>query len=103
MYDSAERAERCAAAPVEPEEIPPGTIVDVPGQDAAATGPGLVRNSYLLGLDDPRGAAHARIYRASFIWGRADFRAGELVVRGPATEAEWRAEIENRETTNEER
>jgi hypothetical protein len=53
-----------------------------------------VRTSYLLGLADPRGPAHARIYRASFLWGRADFRYGELTVRGPATEAEWRAEIE---------
>jgi hypothetical protein len=98
MYDSAERAAACAAVAPEPEEIPPGTIVEVSQEHAAATGPGYVRKSYLLGLDDPRGPAHARIYRASFVWGSADFRMGELAVRGPATEAEWRAEIETHST-----
>jgi hypothetical protein len=95
LYASAERAEQCAAVAPEPEKIPPGTIVEVSEEHAAATGPGYVRKSFLLGLDDPRGPVHARIYRASFVWGSADFRMGELAVRGPATEAEWRAEIEN--------
>jgi hypothetical protein len=98
MYDSAERAELCAAVAPEPEQIPRGTIVEVSEAHAAATGPGYVRKSFLLGLDDPRGPVHARIYRASFIWGSADFRLGELTVRGPATEAEWSAEIENHST-----
>jgi hypothetical protein len=96
MYDSSERAAQCAAVAPEPERIAPNTIVEVPEPDAATTGPGLVRRSYLLGLDDPRGPAHARLYRASFLWGSADFRFGDLAVRGPSTEAEWRAEIEKR-------
>jgi len=96
IYRTADEASRCERAPVEPERISPGTIVEVSPEDAPATGPGYVRTSYLLGLDDPRGPAHTRMYRASFLWGRADFRFGELSVRGPATEAEWRAEIEGR-------
>ena len=58
------------------------------------TGLGWVRKSFLLGLDDPRGQAHLRLYRASFLWGRADLIASDLEPLGPATEAEWRAAVE---------
>jgi hypothetical protein len=93
VYDDEERAARCAAVRAEPEEIAPGTLVEVRGA-APATGPGLIARSFLLGLDDPRGEAHTRFYRANFLWGRADLRAADLIARGPATEAEWRAAVE---------
>src|SRR6185369_5620177 len=93
QYDSAERAARCAAIAARPEEIPPRTLVEARGAHSA-TGPGWVTRSFLIGLDDPRGEAHSRLYRTSFIWGRADLTAADLIVRGPATEAEWRAAVE---------
>jgi hypothetical protein len=49
--------------------------------------------SYLLGLDDPRGEAHVRIYRASFLWGRADFKVDEFESLGEVSEAEWREAV----------
>jgi hypothetical protein len=94
VYASEDDARRCGALPVPPEELGPGTLVEAKGA-AAETGPGLVGGSYLLGLGDPRGEAHTRLYRVSFIWGRADFRAADLVARGHATEAEWRALVES--------
>ena len=92
MYASAEEAARCALVPAPPEEIPPGTLVEAAGA-APETGPGYLTRSFLIGLDDPRGPAHTRFYRVSFLWGRADFRAEELVSHGPATEAEWREAV----------
>ena len=89
VYESAEEAGRCALAPAPPEAIPPGTLVEAAGA-AAETGAGYLTRSFLIGLDDPRGPAHTRLYRVNFLWGRADFRAEELVSHGPATEAEWR-------------
>src|SRR5689334_9654550 len=94
IYTDAEQALACEAVAPDPEVIPPDTLVEVV-DGAAETGPGQVTRSFLLGLGDPRGAAHSRFYRARFLWGTADFRAGDLRSLGPATEAEWREAVEN--------
>ena len=99
VYDAADRAARCASVPPAPEEVPAGTLVEARGA-ARATGPGLVRGSFLLGLEDPRGATHARLYRTSFIWGRADLGVDEIDVKRPATEAEWREAVETFDPTD---
>jgi hypothetical protein len=92
VYTDRDLAGACEVFPAEPETIAPGTLVRA--RDAGpATGLGWVTKSFLLGLDDPRGQAHIRLYRASFLWGRADLRYYELESLGPATEAEWRAAI----------
>jgi hypothetical protein len=90
FYDDPETARACAAAPAEPEEIAVGALVEVTGEQC---GPGWVVSSFLLGVGDPRGATHERLYRARFLWGQADFHRGQLLDRGPATEAEWRAAL----------
>lgn len=92
IYESQEEAARCAAVPAPPEEIPPGTLVEA--RDAAPeTGAGYLTRSFLVGLDDPRAPVHTRFYRVSFLWGRADFRAEEIVSHGPTTEDEWRQAV----------
>jgi hypothetical protein len=93
IYPREEEARQCEAFAVRPEEIPARTLVEARGA-APETGLGLVTGSFLLGLGDPRGEAHTRLFRVNFIWGRADFRAEDLIPRGPATEAEWRALVE---------
>ena len=93
VYTDRDRAGACEVFPAEPETIAPGTLVRA-REAGPATGLGWVTKSYLLGLDDPRGQAHIRLYRASFLWGRADLRDNELEALGPATEAEWRAAVE---------
>ena len=93
IYTDRDLAGACEVFPAEPDEIPPGTLVRA-REGGAGTGLGRVTTSYLLGLEDPRGQAHIRLYRASFLWGRADFRASDLESLGPATEAEWRAAVE---------
>ena len=70
------------------ETLVRGTLVR-PVAAGEGTGLGWVTGSFLLGLEDPRGEAHVRFYRASFLWGRADFRAGDLESLGPATQSEW--------------
>jgi hypothetical protein len=96
VYTDRDRAGACEAFPAEPEEIAPGTLVRA-REAGPATGLGWLKRSYLLGLDDPRGQAHIRLYRAAFLWGSADFRVGELEPLGPASEAEWRAAVERGE------
>jgi hypothetical protein len=93
VYSDRDLAGACEVFPAEPETIPPGTLVRA-REGGPGTGLGWVKKSYLLGLEDPRGQAHIRLYRASFLWGSADFRAGDLEPLGPATEAEWRAAVE---------
>lgn len=93
MYTSRDLATACEAHEVEPETIERGTLVR-PRGTGPGTGLGWVRRSFLIGMDDPRGPAHTRFYRANFLWGSADFRAGDLESLGPATEAEWRAAVE---------
>lgn len=99
VYAGAEEADRCAAFAPAPVRLEPGTLVAARGA-AGATGPGLVRGSFLLGLGDERGEPHARFYRVAFIWGRADLPAEALEDRGPATEAEWRAAVEAHDPTS---
>ena len=93
VYTERDLAASCELFPAEPETIAPGTLVRA-REAGPGTGLGWVTASFLLGLDDPRGQAHIRLYRASFLWGRADFREYELEPLGPATEAEWRAAVE---------
>ena len=93
VYSDRDLAGACEVFPAEPETIAPGTLVRA-REAGPATGLGRVASSFLLGLEDPRGQAHIRLYRASFLWGRADFRESELESLGPATEAEWRAAVE---------
>ena len=93
VYSDRDLAGACEVFPAEPETIPPRTLVRA-RHGGPGTGLGYVTKSFLLGLEDPRGQAHIRLYRANFLWGRADFRAGELEPLGPATEAEWRAAVE---------
>jgi len=93
VYADRDLAGTCEVFPAEPETIAPGTLVRA-REGGAGTGLGWVTKSFLLGLDDPRGQAHLRLYRASFLWGRADFREQDLEPLGPATEAEWRAAVE---------
>jgi len=93
VYDDRDLAGACEVFPAEAETIAPGTLVRA-REAGPATGLGRVTGSFLLGLEDPRGPAHIRLYRASFLWGRADFRAPELEPLGPATDAEWRAAVE---------
>ena len=92
VYTDRDRAVVCESFPVEPEAIAPGCLVRAV-EGGPGTGLGRTSGSFLLGLDDPRGEAHIRLYRASFLWGRADFRASELESLGPATDAEWRAAV----------
>lgn len=77
VYPDPADAVRCRAFPAEADELARGTLVRVRAA-GAGTGLGWVRGSFLLGLDDPRGAPHTRFYRANFLWGRADFRIGDL-------------------------
>jgi len=93
VYSDRDRAVVCESIPAEPETIAAGSMVRA-REGGAGTGLGRTTGSFLLGLDDSRGEAHIRLYRASFLWGRADFRASELESLGPATEAEWRAAVE---------
>ncbi len=93
VYTDRDLAGACEVFPAEPETIPAGTLVRAKS-GGAGTGLGWLTKSFLLGLDDPRGQAHIRLYRANFLWGRADFRADDLEPLGPATEAEWRAAVE---------
>lgn len=93
VYTDRDLAGACEVFPAEPDAIPAGTLVRA-REAGPGTGLGRVTASFLLGLDDPRGQAHIRLYRASFLWGRADFRVHELEPLGPATEAEWRAAVE---------
>lgn len=93
VYPDSAQAQTCESFPVEPETVQPGTMIRV-GNASAHAGPGLVSTSFVLGLDDPRGEAHTRYYRASFLWGRADFRLDEFEVVGPATHQEWREAVE---------
>src|SRR5512145_2726919 len=92
VYPDQAVADRCASAPAEAESIVRGTLVR-PVAAGAGTGLGWVTGSFLLGLDDPRGDAHTRLYRANFLWGRADFRLGELESLGEVTEAAWREAV----------
>lgn len=92
IYADATEAVRCASTAEESESICRGTLVR-PVAAGAGTGLGWVTGSYLLGLDDPRGEAHVRHYRANFLWGRADFRLGELESLGVVSEAEWREAV----------
>ena len=92
VYPAKETADRCASSPTEPEMLEKGTLVR-PVAAGEGTGVGWLTGSYLLGLDDPRGEAHTRVYRANFLWGRADFRLGELESLGVVTEAEWREAV----------
>ena len=96
VYTDRDLAGRCEVFPAEPETIAPGTLVRA-REGGTGTGLGWVRKSFLLGLEDPRGPVHLRLYRASFLWGRADLRAADLEPLGPATEAEWRAAVERGE------
>lgn len=92
VYPDQGVAERCEAIVAETEVHVRGTLVR-PVDAGEGTGLGWVTGSYLLGLDDPRGDAHVRLYRASFLWGRADFRVGEIESLGVVTEAEWREAV----------
>jgi len=92
VYMDRDRALACESIPVEEEAIPAGMLVRAVGA-GANTGLGRTTASFLLGLDDPRGQVHIRLYRASFLWGRADFRREELEVLRPATDEEWRAAV----------
>ena len=92
VYVWPDDAARCAAVPAEPEILTSGRMVEA--RDAAPqTGAGYLTGSFLIGLDDPRGEAHIRFYRVSFLWGRADFRINEIIDHGPATESEWRTAV----------
>ena len=93
IYTDRDLAGACEVFPAEADEIPAGTLVCA-REGGPGTGLGRVTTSFLLGLEDPRGQAHIRLDRASFLWGRADFRASQLESLGPATEAEWRAAVE---------
>jgi hypothetical protein len=92
VYSAKEVAEPCESTPAEPETLARGTLVR-PVAAGEGTGLGWVTGSFLLGLDDPRGEAHVRFYRASFLWGRADFRAADLESLGTVSEAEWREAV----------
>jgi hypothetical protein len=92
VYPEKEVAERCASVLAEPEALERGMLVR-PVAAGDGTGLGWVTGSFLLGLDDPRGGAHVRFYRASFLWGRADFIVGDLEPLGVVTEAEWREAV----------
>lgn len=92
VYADAGIAAACAGHEPEAETIATGSLVR-PLDAGAGTGLGWVTGSFLLGMGDPRGEAHVRYYRASFLWGRADFLASDLEAIGVVTESEWREAV----------
>jgi hypothetical protein len=92
VYAEQRLVEQCEGAAAEPEALFRGTLVR-PVAAGEGTGLGWVTGSFLLGIGDPRGDAHARFYRASFLWGRADFSVDDLESLGVVTEAEWREAV----------
>lgn len=92
VYPSAEQKRACVERPADPEVLECGSLVR-PIDAGSGTGLGWLTGSYLLGLDDPRGEAHERLYRASFLWGRADFKAADLESLGVVSESEWREAV----------
>ena len=92
VYPERSLLEQCEATAAEPGVYVRGTLIRPIGA-GGGTGLGWLTGSYLLGLDDPRGEVHVRIYRANFLWGRADFKVDEFESLGEVCEAEWREAV----------